>query len=137
MLSVGDSIRETYAIDPALVRQFAKLVHDENPLHLDEAAAKRTRFVRPIAHGTLIMGLISGLLGQKLPGPGSVYVVQHSEYRAPVFVGEDVTIVLTVTQIFSSGVARIAHEARVGERLAVTGYSDVLLERKTARELNP
>jgi len=130
MLSVGDSVNETYFVDPLLVQQFADVVRDHSPLHLDAKAAEASRFGRPIAHGTLIMGFISGLLGQRLPGPGSIYLVQHSEFRAPVYVGDQVDVSVTVAQVYSSGVARLTHEARVGDRIAVTGYSDVLLERK-------
>ncbi len=130
MITVGDSISESYIIDADLVARFGTVVHDLNPLHLDPEAARQSRFGRPIAHGTLIMGFISALLGQRLPGPGSVYVVQHSEYRAPVYVGETITITISVVQLFSSGVARVAHEVRVGNRVAVTGYSDVLLDKK-------
>lgn len=130
MLSVGDSVSETFSVDAALVEQFAAVVKDLNPLHLDPEAASQSRFGRPIAHGTLIMSFISGLLGQRLPGPGSIYLLQRSEYRAPVYVGDEVTVTVTVAQIFSSGVARVVHEARVGERLAVTGYSDVLLQKR-------
>lgn len=132
MIAVGDSISATYVIDADLVNRFGTVVNDLNPLHLDPDAARQSRFGRPIAHGTLMMGFVSGLLGQRLPGPGSVYVVQHSEYRAPVYVGDTVTITISVAQLFSSGVARMAHEVRVGEKVAVTGYSDVLLDKKTS-----
>ncbi len=128
MIAVGDSVTQTVVINRDLVEQFGTLVGDLNPLHLDPVAASQSRFGRPIAHGTLIMGLVSALLGQRLPGPGSVYLVQTSEYRAPVFVGDEVTITIQVAQLFSRGVARVTHEARVGDRVAVTGYSDVLLD---------
>lgn len=131
MLSIGDSVSQDFVIDVELVQRFASVSQDFNPLHLDAKAAEASRFGRPIAHGTLVMGLLSGMLGQRLPGPGSVYLVQHSEYRAPVYVGDTITVTLSVSQLFSNGVARVAHEVRVGDRIAVTGYSDVLLERKT------
>ncbi|MCY0877607.1 MAG: MaoC family dehydratase [Firmicutes bacterium] len=134
MLSVGDSISETYHVDAALVARFAEVVGDTNPLHLDPKAAEQSRFGRPIAHGTLIMSFVSGLLGQRLPGPGSIYLLQHTEYRSPVFVGDDVTVTLTVLQIYSRRVARVSHEARVGDRVAMTGYSDVLLPPAPARD---
>ncbi|MCL5117118.1 MAG: MaoC family dehydratase [Firmicutes bacterium] len=130
MLAVGESVSETYLVDADLVQRFADAVSDFNPLHLDPEAAAASRFGRPIAHGTLIMSFISGLLGQRLPGPGSVYLVQHSEFRAPVYVGDRVTVSVTVEQVYGSGVARLSHEARVGDRLAVSGYSDVLLAPK-------
>lgn len=128
MISLGDSVTETFQVSAEAVERFGIAVGDLNPLHIDPVAAAASRFGRPIAHGTLIMGYISAMLGQKLPGPGSVYLVQFSEYRAPVYVGDEVSVTLTVAQLFSRGVARMTHEVRVGNRLAVTGYSDVLLE---------
>ena len=130
MISVGDSVTQTFHVDAQTVERFAAAVGDLNPLHLDPQAAAASRFGRPIAHGTLIMSYVAGMLGQQLPGPGSVYLVQFSEYRAPVYVGDEVSITLTVAQLFSRGVARMQHEARVGDRIAVTGYSDVLLDSK-------
>lgn len=131
MVSVGDTITETYVVDRGLVERFGALVGDTNPLHLNADAAAKSRFGRPIAPGTLIMSFVSGLLGERLPGPGSAYVVQFCEYRSPVYVGDTVQITLTVSQVFSRGVARISHEVAVEDRVAVTGYSDVLLD--TAR----
>lgn len=128
MISVGDSVTQTFHVTAETVERFASAVGDMNPLHLDPQAASQSRFGQPIAHGTLIMGYVSAMLGQDLPGPGSVYLVQFSEYRAPVYVGDEVTITLTVSQLFSRGVARMTHEAKVGDRIAVTGYSDVLLD---------
>ena len=133
MIAVGDSVTQTIVVDQKLVEQFGAVVGDLNPLHLDAQAASHSRFGRPIAHGTLIMAFVSALLGQRLPGPGSVYLVQTSEFRAPVYVGDEVTITITVAQLFSRGVARLTHEARVGDRVAVTGYSDVLMENRTFR----
>ncbi len=132
VLSVGDAVTETFQVDDRLVSRFGEVVGDKNPLHVDAKAAARSRFGRPIAHGTLIMSFVSAMLGQRLPGPGSVYLVQHSEYRAPVYVGDEVRITVTISHLFSNGVARVTHEARVGDRIAVTGYSDVLLDSKAS-----
>lgn len=73
------------------VAQFAALVGDHNPIHLDAEAAARTPFGRPIVHGMFVAGLISAVLGEELPGPGSVYLGQSLRFGAPVYVGETVT----------------------------------------------
>lgn len=134
MPEVGQTVRQSYHVDAQLVHEFAQLVKDLNPLHLDAEAAKQSRFGRPIAHGTLIMSFVTGLLSQRLPGPGSVYLVQHSQFRAPVYVGDEVTVEVTVEQLFSSGVARIRHQAMVDDRVVLTGYSDVLLPEKAQKK---
>jgi acyl dehydratase len=132
-IRVGDQVQVTETIQEETVRQYADLVHDHNPLHLDAAYAARSRFGRPVVHGALLAGYISGVLGQKLPGPGSIYLTQHLEFKAPVFVGDTLTLTVTVEEIRPNGVARLVHEGTVGARLALTGYSLVLLDdRKTA-----
>lgn len=66
-LYVGATASWSKTITSADVRAFAALSGDENPLHLDEAFARNTRFGRPIVHGMLVASLISAVLGQQLP----------------------------------------------------------------------
>ena len=74
------------------VARFAALSGDHNPLHLDEAvAAADPRFGQRIVHGMLVASLISGLLGEQMPGPGTIYLGQQLSFRAPVFLDEVVT----------------------------------------------
>ncbi|AZU48191.1 TPA: MaoC family dehydratase [Aeromonas hydrophila] len=75
----------------AEVKAFAGLSEDFNPLHLDPAFAATTPFERPIVHGMLLASLFSGLLGQQLPGKGTVYLGQSLAFKQPVFVGDEVT----------------------------------------------
>ena len=75
----------------AEVEAFAGLSEDFNPLHLDPAFAATTPFERPIVHGMLLASLFSGLLGQQLPGKGTVYLGQSLAFKQPVFVGDEVT----------------------------------------------
>lgn len=97
-LAVGDSaaLAKTIAQDDILL--FALLTGDVNPVHLDDAYAERTRFGERIAHGMLSAGLISAVLGTKLPGPGAVYLSQTLKFRAPVTLGDEVTATATVTE---------------------------------------
>lgn len=99
MLKTGQTADLKKTFGPDEVRLFAQLSEDFNPLHLDETFASETPFGRPIVHGLLLSSLFSGLLGQKLPGEGSVYLGQTLSFKKPIFVGEEVTAQVEVTQI--------------------------------------
>ena len=75
---------------------FAHLTGDVNPLHLDEAYAKGTRFGQRVAHGVFAAGLVSAVIGTRLPGPGAIYLSQSLKFTAPVFIGDTVTATVTV-----------------------------------------
>jgi acyl dehydratase len=83
------SISRTYT--RADVEYFSNLSGDFNPLHLDEAYAKNTRFGKPILHGLLTASLLSGLLGSHLPGHGSIYLGQTIRFVKPVYAGDTIT----------------------------------------------
>lgn len=73
------------------INNYADLSLDRNPVHLDEEYAKNTIFKGRIAHGMLSSGLISAILGTKLPGEGSIYLSQILKFVAPVRIGEMIT----------------------------------------------
>jgi 3-hydroxybutyryl-CoA dehydratase len=73
------------------IRLFAQVSGDTNPVHLDDAYAAGTPFGRRIAHGMLTASLISAILGNDLPGHGTIYLGQDLKFKAPVYVGDTVT----------------------------------------------
>lgn len=97
-ITVGLSVEVTKIVTTEDVQAFADLTGDHNPVHLDAEFAATTSFKKPIAHGMLGAGLISAVIGTKLPGPGSIYVDQSLKFRAPVFVGAEVLTRVTVTE---------------------------------------
>lgn len=101
-LKVGDTSSVSKEITDADIRAFAELSGDCNPVHLNEAFARTTRFGRRIAHGMLGASLISTVLGTKLPGEGAIYLSQTLQFLAPVFPGDTVTAKVTVTKIKAS-----------------------------------
>ncbi len=98
-MRIGDTASQSLAITEQGIRQFADFVGDRNPMHLDDAFAANTRFGRRIAHGMISAGLISAVLGTKLPGPGTIYLSQSLQFTAPVFPGDVVTATVTVTKL--------------------------------------
>lgn len=99
ILKTGDLHRIHHTITDAEIRAFAAVSGDHNPIHLDEGYAHQSPFGRRIAHGMYLGGLISGVLGTKLPGPGSIYLSQDFKFLRPAFVGETITILIRVTAI--------------------------------------
>src|SRR3977135_2190559 len=98
-LKVGASDWVTNTITDADIRAFAELSRDTNPIHLDDDSAATTRFGRRIAHGMLAASMISTVLGTKLPGIGTVYLSQNSQFVAPVYPGDTITARVTVIKI--------------------------------------
>lgn len=95
----GDTASLSTTISEDDIRAFANATGDHNPLHLDEEFAKQTRFGKRIAHGMLSASLISAVIANDLPGPGSIYLGQTLQFVAPVFPGDTVTARVTVTSI--------------------------------------
>ena len=98
-LKIGDVFSASKQITDSVVRAFAELSGDYNPIHLDEEFAKTTRFGRRIAHGMISGALISAVLGYELKDRKIVYLSQTLKFTAPVFIDDTVTATATVTSI--------------------------------------
>ena len=96
-INIGDTADYTRLITNQEVEAFAAVSGDHNPLHLDPEYAATTPFGECIAHGMLTGALISAAIAMQLPGPGSVYLSQNIQFRAPAFLGDTLTVTLTVT----------------------------------------
>lgn len=81
------------------VMTFAALSRDTNPVHLDEAFAANTIFKKPIVHGFLYGSMLSALIANHLPGPGSVYMYQDMKFTAPVYYDEALVARVEITAL--------------------------------------
>ena len=97
-IAIGDTATYTRLITNQEVEAFAAISGDHNPLHLDPDYAATTSFGECIAHGMLTGALISAAIAMQLPGPGSVYLNQSLQFRAPVLLGDTLTVTLEVTE---------------------------------------
>jgi 3-hydroxybutyryl-CoA dehydratase len=106
---------------------FAEVSTDRNPVHLDESYAQDTIFGGRIAHGMLTAGLISAVIGEQLPGHGSVYLGQTLKFMAPVRPGDTVLAEVSVTGI-DHGKRRVTLDCacRVGDTVVLKGEALVL-----------
>ena len=109
------------------IELFAEVSTDRNPVHLDEAYARDTIFQGRIAHGMLTAGLISAVIGEQLPGHGTVYLGQSLKFMAPVRPGDTVLAEVTVTAVDPSR-RRVTLETRcaVGDTVVLKGEALVL-----------
>ncbi len=95
---VGYKASETIKITDKMVRQFAEMSGDFNPIHLDDEYAKSTRFKKRIAHGMILGALVSRLLNQKI-GTGGIYLAQTLKFSNPVFIDEEITFEFEITKL--------------------------------------
>ena len=95
----GDTASRTRTISDEMIRTYAELTGDTNPVHLDDDYAAGTGFGRRIAHGMIAAGLISATLANDLPGPGTVYLNQTLKFKLPVYPGDTVTATVEVLSV--------------------------------------
>ncbi len=97
-IKIGDDASLSRTVTEAHIVNYAGVTGDFNPVHLDAEYAAKSMFGERIAHGMLLAGLISAVLGTQLPGPNSIYLSQDLKFKAPVKIGDTVTVVVTVTE---------------------------------------
>jgi 3-hydroxybutyryl-CoA dehydratase len=99
-LQVGQSAERTKLMTESLVNAYAELTGDFSPVHIDEAAAAKTRFGTRIAHGMLSVSFLSAVIGMDLPGPGTIWVAQALKFRQAVKLGDSITWRVEVKELF-------------------------------------
>ncbi|MFW5790128.1 MAG: MaoC family dehydratase [Bacillota bacterium] len=95
---VGDTASFSKTITESDVSNYAGITGDFNPVHIDQEYAKNSFFKDRIVHGMLSAGLISAVLGTKLPGPGAIYLSQDLKFRKPVKINDTITAKVEVTE---------------------------------------
>src|SRR3954463_15674352 len=98
-LKLGDKFSAERLVTDEMIRKFADVSGDYNPIHLDEEVARKTRFGKRIAHGMLSGAFISAVLGYEFSERSIVYLSQTLKFTAPVFIGDTVTATATIINI--------------------------------------
>lgn len=126
---VGQTASMAKTLSENDVYLFAGITGDFNPAHVNAEYAKHSLFKKRVAHGILSSGLISAVIGTKLPGPGTIYMGQTLEFRAPVYIGDTVTAKVSIKEIDEEkGRATLITECvNQDDKTVITGEAKVLL----------
>ena len=126
-LHVGQTASLGKTITEADLLLFAAVTTDTNPVHLDAEAAAKSVFKERVAHGMLSAGLISAVLGTRLPGPGTIYMGQTLRFRAPVRIGDTVRATAEVTALDPEKKrATLKTTCTVGGKVVIEGEATVM-----------
>jgi 3-hydroxybutyryl-CoA dehydratase len=127
-LSVGMTAVYEHVVTEEDVIKFAEISGDYNPVHLDEAYARTTRFKGRIVHGMLSASFLSTTIASRLPGPGTIYLTQNLSFRAPVRIGDRVEARVTVTEIIREKARAVLKTVcRVGDTVVIDGDALVMV----------
>jgi|SRR6056297_1027500 len=97
-ISIGDQYEEEFIVTDQKVKSFAEISGDDNPVHINDEFAAKTRFGKRIAHGILITSFISKVIGRNFPGDGTIYVSQEVKFKRPVFINDRVIVKIEVLE---------------------------------------
>ncbi|MGH1418799.1 MAG: MaoC family dehydratase [Hyphomicrobiaceae bacterium] len=127
-LKLGMEASITKSVTEEDIVAYAALSGDMNPVHLDAQYAAKTMFKQRIAHGILTAGYISAVFGMKMPGRGAIYISQTLNFKAPVFIGDDVTAKVKVVELVE-GKKRVRFECTcfVGDKVVLTGEAVLMV----------
>jgi 3-hydroxybutyryl-CoA dehydratase len=98
-IAVGDSAQITRRVSDGDIAGFVDAVGDYNPVHSDREYAAGTIFKEPIAPGIWTAGLVSAVIGTRLPGPGAIYLSQELKFLKPVKLGDSISARVEVVEV--------------------------------------
>ena len=114
---------------------FAGVSTDVNAVHMDEEFGKTTMFGGRIAHGMLSASLLSAVLGNRMPGPGTIYLSQSLRFRAPVRPGDTVRAKATVREVIVDKCRVVVDTVcTVGDKVVIDGEATLIATSRKKRE---
>ena len=114
MYEIGNTYTAELYVDSELVEKFAEFSGDRNPIHVDRFAAQSYGHPRPVAHGAILVAMLSRLIGMEIPGKGAVWLSQDIKWVQPVYVGDTVKVIAEITS-YSKGAGLL--------QLSITAYN--------------
>jgi acyl dehydratase len=98
-IAPGDAAELVRSVEVDDIAAFVEAVGDYNPVHSDAVYAATTPFRSPIAPGIFTAGLVSAVIGTKLPGPGAIYLSQSLKFVKPVKAGDTIRARVEVVEV--------------------------------------
>ena len=134
-IAVGMSAEIAKTITDADLVLFGGVSLDANPMHMDEEYGRATPFGGRIAHGMLSASLLSSVLGNRLPGPGTIYLGQSLRFRAPVKPGDTVRARVTVKEVVAEKCRVVLDTVcTVGSKVVIDGEATVMATSRAKRD---
>jgi acyl dehydratase len=105
LITVGETIARTVRYSREDIAAFARLSFDENPLHVDAAAAERARFGEIIASGqqtaAILMGMLATHFSRRDDGVARQMICLNMNFafKGPVFAEQDLKLRWRVASI--------------------------------------
>lgn len=132
-LETGMSASVSKVFSESDVAVYAELSTDHNPLHMNEEFAARTRTGGRVLHGMISAGLISAIIGTRLPGPGCLWMAQEMRFLAPVRIGEAVHAAAEVIEVDAVGQrTRMKTVCRVADKTVLDGEALIWVPSRSA-----
>jgi len=130
-LEVGQSAEIERRVDDDLIAKFAEVSGDFNPLHMDEAFARKTPFRGRIAHGALVASFVSCVLGNELPGPGAIFQSMKIRFQRSVRPGDTVITRATVESIdIRSRMVNMVCQCMVDGEVVMEADAEVMVRKR-------
>lgn len=125
----GQSESISHTVSERDVQLFGEATGDMNPIHFDEAVARKSIFRGRVAHGALSIGFVSALLGTKIPGEGAIFLSATITFKTPVRIGDTVVTTATVRAV-EGREAVLDCVCKVDDRLVLEAAARVLVPRR-------
>jgi 3-hydroxybutyryl-CoA dehydratase len=120
-------VEKKFLITSDLIKTFAEISTDHNPIHLDEEYAASTVFKRRIAHGMCCASFFSAIIANELPGPGSIYLGQSLKFLSPVYIDDVLRVEVRILNVRKDKpIYTLSTKAFVGDNLVIDGEAVVL-----------
>ena len=129
-MNVGDKATISKVATTEDILLMSEVTMDDNPAHMNDEFASGTIFGARVMHGLWSAGLISAVLGTRLPGPGTIYLSQNLKFLKPVFIGDEVTAIVEIAEDLGKGRYRLSTkcENQNGD-LVLDGEATVLFQK--------
>jgi acyl dehydratase len=98
-ISIGQKTSRKMTVTKDMINKYAEITGDYNPIHFDLEFVKKTKFGRLVAQGGVTSGILNTIVAMDLPGPGTVFIHQEYDYKAPVYIDDTITGSVEVYEI--------------------------------------